>query len=173
MNKNLTRALYALPVLALLGYGAYVYFPAWFDGGGGGSTGRVTKNCQGSIDARYCDPSGSKCDVRVEISDCAAGPKLVPETLYVCKPNTKITWTLYPSGLATDAKFAGNGIDFKGNPEFFHPPGHPAGTNTTFDWTDKRSKRDSDPPEPYKYDVHILKKDASDCYHKDPQVVNE
>ena len=154
LNKNLTRALYALPVLALLACG---------------KAEKLSKHCEEAIAAKYCDPDGKKCRVEVEISSCDAGPKFTPDTLYVCKKTTKITWTLSASASAADAKFAGNGIDFKGNPEFYD--GH--GTNTTFVWIDKHSKADADPPQSYGYGVHILKKDASLCYEKDPLVINE
>ncbi len=119
------------------------------------------------IAAGYCDSGGTKCAVKVEISDCGVKPTTTPDSLHVCKQNTKITWTLAASGSASGAKFASNGIDFKGNPEFENP----RPDNTAFEWMDKRSK--ADPDHPAKYTLHILTKDASLCGDWDPFVINE
>lgn len=132
---------------------------------------QISKNCSTDISAGYCnnsDPNNPKCAVKVEISDCAVKPITTPDRLHVCKQNTKITWTLVATGSASGAKFASNGIDFKGDhPEFDHPkPG-----NTEFEWKDKRSS--ADPDHPAKYDIHILKRDASLCGDWDPFVINE
>ena len=128
---------------------------------------KVSKNCDADIASGYCDAGGTKCSVKVEISACGGKPTTTPEALHVCKQNTKITWSLVPSGSASGAKFASNGIDFKGNPEFENPkPG-----NTDFEWKDKRSK--ADPEHPAKYDLHILTKDAAPCADYDPFVYNE
>lgn len=127
----------------------------------------LSKNCDADIAAGYCDSSGTKCSVKVEISACGVKPTTTPEQLHVCKQNTKITWTLVASGSASGAKFASNGVDFKGNTEFENPrPG-----NQDFQWKDKRSK--ADPERPAKYDLHILTKDAGPCRDEDPFVVNE
>ena len=126
-----------------------------------------SKNCAADIAAGYCDAGGTKCSVKVEVSACGTKPVATPEALHVCKQNTKITWSLAASGSATGARFASNGIDFKGNPEFENPK---AG-NTDFEWKDKRSK--ADPEHPAKYDLHILTKDAGKCADYDPYVFNE
>lgn len=127
----------------------------------------LSRNCDSDIAAGYCDAGGTKCSVKVEISACGVKPTTTPESLHVCKQNTKITWSLIASGSATGAKFASNGIDFKGNTEFEHPR---AG-DTDFEWKDKRSK--ADPDHPAKYDLHILTKDAAPCRDEDPFVINE
>jgi hypothetical protein len=127
----------------------------------------VSKNCEADIAAGYCDAAGTKCNVKVEIAACGVKPTTTPEALHVCKQNTKITWTLSATGSASGAKFASNGIDFKGNPEFENPrPG-----DTDFEWKDKRSK--ADPDHPAKYDLHLLTKDAGPCADYDPFVYNE
>ena len=127
----------------------------------------LSRNCDSDIASGYCDSGGTKCTVKVAISACGVQPTTTPEKLHVCKQNTKITWTLAATGSASGAKFAPNGVDFKGNPEFEHPkPG-----NTEFEWMDKHSR--ADPEHPAKYDLHVLTKDASTCVNYDPYVFNE
>ncbi len=126
-----------------------------------------SSNCVADIAAGYCDSGGTKCSVKVEVTACGVKPVAKPESLHVCKQNTKITWSLVASGSASGAKFASNGVDFKGNTEFENPkPG-----STDFEWKDKRSK--ADPEHPAKYDLHILTKDAGPCTDYDPFVINE
>jgi hypothetical protein len=106
----------------------------------------------------------------VNLTDCAAGPTVNPDPLSVCKQNTKITWNLIASGSAAGAKFAGNGIDFKGDSEFTGPKP----SNQTYEWTDKHSKAiPASGSLPYPYGIHILTSQAGVCYDKDPLVSNE
>ena len=158
MTKNLRIALCAIAALVLAAACGKDEGP------------KISKNCATDVAAGYCnysDPNKPKCGVKVEISDCAVKPTTTPDSLHVCRENTKITWTLSASASAAGAKFASNGIDFKGHPEFEHPkPG-----NTDFEWKDKRSR--ADPEHPVKYDLHILTKDAGHCGDWDPFVINE
>ena len=137
--------------------------------------GHRTPNCQAAIDNGYCQ-NANKCDVVVNVTECGPGvkPTAVPDDLSVCE-EASITWRLVSpaSGPVSGAKFASNGIAFKsddgGTAEFDRPKVK----NYTYEYRDRHTKKDADPPVYYKYGMHILKKDASPCIDFDPRIYNE
>jgi hypothetical protein len=165
MNKTEARVAYGVGALVLIAAVAFVV-PRFL----GPTAVAQSAKCDAMIASNYCDSGGTKCTVTVALTDCTAGPTVTPPTLSVCKQNTKITWVLNASASAAGAKFAGNGLDFKGEDDFQNG----GQTDTTYEWKDKHSKQV--PPSgslPYPYGIHILTSQAGTCYDKDPLVSNE
>ena len=133
----------------------------------------VSPNCDLAYTSKYCTKGAKKCDVDINITACGSAPTVVPASLSVCETKTKITWHLNATGTATGAKFAANGIDFsKSDPNQIDFKVAHTG-KVDYEVTDEKSKGTSASPDPYDYGIHILKSDASDCYHHDPRISNE
>ena len=170
MSQNFRRAVYAAAffaagvLLAITWPSIVALFPA---------PGHLTQACADAISNGYCQ-NKNKCDVIVTVNECGTGvrPYVEPDPLSVCDEAT-ITWRLTSSGAASGAKFANNGIAFKANDGGTSEFDRPKVKNYTYEYRDKHSKRDTDPPAYYNYGIHILKKDASPCIDFDPRIYNE
>ncbi len=147
----------------------------------GGSM-KVSANCELAYNNKQCTKNGKKCSVDIYITQCGnVVPNVVPPSLPVCEEDTKITWTLHPSGSASGAVFADpGGIDFPKKPgaqtqydptvEFY---GKTKKKDTEFEVSDKKSNKTA-VADPYGYSIHILKSGGtSDCITADPVVSNE
>ena len=172
MNKNIRLAAYAIAIVAVAAFAVF-QLPQLLDSRSM-TAAKHSKACDDAISSGVCE-HGKKCTVTVTVSACGAGvkPDVQPETLAICEKTARITWRLVGLGTLSGVKFAGNGVAFKaadgGTSEFedFKVK------EKTYEWSDKHSKRDADPPVAYGYGLHVLQKDASPCIDFDPRVSNE
>ena len=106
-----------------------------------------------------------KCDVGITVyGDCSNANAIsaYPDVLPVKRGNgnPNIEWTITSTGY----KFAANGIDFHGDPEFTN--GGAQGP-TKFRWMDKNADTNY-----HKYAINLLRSDGSACAPKDPGIIN-
>lgn len=114
------------------------------------------------VASQLCDKP--KCEIAITVyGDCSNANLIAayPDPLPVKRGNgnPNIEWTI-----GAGYKFAANGIDFHGDPEFTN--GQQQGP-TKFRWMDKNSDGNY-----HKYAINLLRADGSACAPKDPGVIN-